>query len=41
LELFRTIDEMSREDRDIAKRFLDRFVKNRQEWDGLKREAEE
>ena len=41
LELFRTVDQMSRENRDIAKKYLKKFVKNRQEWNGLKQEAEE
>ena len=41
LELFRTIDEMRKEDRDIAKKYLKKFVKNRQEWNGITQEAEE
>ena len=41
LELFRTIDEMSREDRDVAKKYMERFVKNRLEWNEIKQEAEE
>ena len=40
-ELFRRIDEMSDEDRELAKRYLSRLVGNRDERDQLEREAYE
>ena len=41
LELFRTIDEMSREERSVAKKYLRKFINNRTEWDAIQAEAEE
>jgi transcriptional regulator with XRE-family HTH domain len=41
LELFRTVDEMSREERTIVKKYLQKVIKNRVEWTELQVEAEE
>ena len=40
LELFRTVDEMSREERTVVKNYLRKFIKNRAEWSALLDEAE-
>ena len=40
LELFRTVDEMSREERTVVKKYLQKVIKNRLEWTGLQAEAE-
>ena len=40
LELFRTVDEMSQDDRNVAKKYLQKFVRNRQEWVELQSETE-
>lgn len=41
LELFRIVDMMSREIRDMVKKYLRKVVKNQKEWDDLTQEAEE
>ena len=41
LELFRTVDEMSREERSVVKKYLQKVIKNRLEWTELQAEAEE
>ena len=41
LSLFREVDEMPLEDRDIVKEFLSRFVKNKRERLGLEKEAKQ
>jgi transcriptional regulator with XRE-family HTH domain len=41
LELFRTVDEMSREERTVVKKYLQKVIKNRVEWTELQVEAEE
>ena len=41
LELFRTVDEMSREERTVVKKYLQKVIKNRVEWTELQAEAKE
>ena len=41
LELFRTVDEMSVEERRVVKKYLQKFISNRKQWAELKNEAEE
>ena len=41
LELFRTVDEMSREERSVVKKYLRKVINNRTEWTELQAEAEE
>jgi|APSaa5957512622_1039677.scaffolds.fasta_scaffold171340_1 transcriptional regulator with XRE-family HTH domain len=41
LELFRTVDEMSREERIVVKKYLQKFISNRMQWTELRDEAEE
>ena len=40
LELFSTVDEMSREERQIVKKYLRKFNDNRRQWSELQKEAE-
>ena len=40
LELFRTVDEMSREERTVVKKYLRKFIANREQWQELQEEAE-
>jgi len=40
LELFSTVDEMSREERQIVKKYLRKFIDNRRQWSELQKEAE-
>ena len=41
LELFRAVDEMSREERTVVKKYLRKFIDNRRQWIELQEEAEE
>jgi transcriptional regulator with XRE-family HTH domain len=41
LELFRTVDEMSREERTVVKKYLQKVINNRRQWTELQAEAEE
>ena len=41
LELFRTVDGMSREERAVVKKYLRKFIDNRAEWTALLDEAEQ
>jgi len=40
LELFRTIDSMEGSDRAVVKRYLEKFIRNRNGWRELREEAE-
>ncbi len=40
LELFRTVDEMSREERTVVKKYLRKFITNRDQWQSLQDEAQ-
>ena len=41
LELFRTVDEMTQEERMVVKKYLRKFINNRRQWTELQDEAEE
>jgi len=40
LELFRTVDEMSREERAVVKKYLKKVIANRKQWQSLQDEAQ-
>ena len=41
LELFRIVDEMSREERHVVKKYLRKFIDNRRQWSDLQDEAQQ